>query len=119
MFAGGRKKKKYSWMTGGGPGSGAATPRQQSGGGLPGTPGGPGAGSGSGARAARGPLTRDSAHRLGAFREDSEKGKNIQLRDWVAVLEDHEIDPFTLQSMYDKLDKSDFGDKAARAAVST
>ena len=111
MFAGGKKKKRYSWMTGGAPGSGAATPRQQ-GAGQPGTPGGP---AGSNARAARGPLTRDSAHRLGSFREDSKKGKNIQLRDFIAVLEDREIDPFVLQSIYDKLDKSDFGDKMHRS----
>ncbi|RYP91691.1 hypothetical protein DL770_002216 [Monosporascus sp. CRB-9-2] len=116
MFAGGKKKKKYSWMTGGGgPGSGANTPRPQ---GLsqPGTPGGTVSAS---SRAPRGPLTRDSAHRLGAFREDSEKGKNIQLRDWVAVLEDRDIDPVVLQTAYDRLDKSDFGDKVARVDVAS
>lgn len=115
MFAGGKKKKKYSWMTGGGPGSGASTPRPQGGPGQPGIPGGP---AGTSNRAARGPLTRDSAHRLGAFREDSEKGKNIQLRDWVAALEDRDVDSTILQALYDKLDKSDFGDKFVRMDTS-
>lgn len=116
MFAGGKKKKKYSWMSGGGMGSGTSTPRggPQGPGGLPGTPGGPAGAS----KAARGPLTRDSAHRLGAFREDSEKGKNIQLRDWVAVLEERDVDPIVLQAAYNKLDKSDFGDKVVRMDVS-
>ncbi|KAI5927909.1 hypothetical protein F4810DRAFT_698707 [Camillea tinctor] len=107
LFAGG-KKKKYSWMSAGAAGSGPSSPRPQAGG--PGTPGGAGS---SGARAGRGPLTKASVAHLGQFREDSVKGKNIQLRDWVAVLEDRGFDQKTLQEAYNKMDKSDTGDKVA------
>ncbi|KAI1506252.1 hypothetical protein F5X99DRAFT_415498 [Biscogniauxia marginata] len=109
LFAGG-KKKKYSWMSAGaaGGGGGASSPRPQAGG--PSTPGGAG---GTSARAARGPLTKGSVAHLGQFREDSEKGKNIQLRDWVVVLEDRGFDQKTLQEAYNRIDKSDTGDKVA------
>ncbi|KAI3319082.1 hypothetical protein HD806DRAFT_509985 [Xylariaceae sp. AK1471] len=106
LFTGG-KKKKYSWMNSGA-GSGASTPRAQSNnnsgaaGGTGGTPT---------SKAGRGPLTKASVTHLGQFREDSEKGKNIQLRDWVVVLEDRGMDPKSLQTAYDKIDKSHTGDK--------
>ncbi|KAI0484457.1 hypothetical protein GGR56DRAFT_26057 [Xylariaceae sp. FL0804] len=106
LFAGGSKKKKYSWMTGG-VGSGTSTPRPSA---APGTPGGAGV---PGGRAARGPLTKAGVTHLGQFREDSEKGKNIQLRDWVTVLEDRGLDLKDLQEAYNKMDKSDTGDKVA------
>ncbi|KAI1186437.1 hypothetical protein F5B17DRAFT_362324 [Nemania serpens] len=105
LFAGGAKKK-YSWMNSGAA-SGASTPRPQ---------GGSGAGSGGGSsasKAGRGPLTKAGVTHLGQFREDSEKGKNIQLRDWIVVLEDRGLDPRSLQIAYDKVDKSDTGDKTA------
>ncbi|KAI0432323.1 hypothetical protein F5Y09DRAFT_153435 [Xylaria sp. FL1042] len=105
LFTGG-KKKKYSWMNSGA-GSGASTPRPQ------GTPGVSSGSGGSATKAGRGPLTRAGVSHLGQFREDSEKGKNIQLRDWIVVLEDRGMDPRTLQIAYDKVDKSDTGDKTA------
>ncbi|KAI0154428.1 hypothetical protein GGR57DRAFT_114735 [Xylariaceae sp. FL1272] len=107
LFTGG-KKKKYSWMTAGADaGSGASTPKGSSKPGL----GGSGA---IGAKTTRGPLTKPSVSHLGQFREDGEKGKNIQLRDWVIVLEDRKTDPRELQNAYDRLDKSDTGDRVAR-----
>ncbi|KAI1427479.1 hypothetical protein F5Y12DRAFT_154807 [Xylaria sp. FL1777] len=105
LFTGG-KKKKYSWMNSSA-GSGASTPRPQGTSGVP-----PGTG-GSATKAGRGPLTRAGVAHLGQFREDSEKGKNIQLRDWIVVLEDRGFDPRSLQVAYDKVDKSDAGDKIA------
>ncbi|OTA87064.1 hypothetical protein M434DRAFT_81581 [Hypoxylon sp. CO27-5] len=102
LFAGG-KKKKYSWMTNsGGPGSGASTPRLSAAG-IPGTPGSTAS---AAKKAAQGPLTKEPAAHLGQFREDSEKGKNIQLRDWVVVLEERGFDPKSLQQAYDLLDRS-------------
>jgi hypothetical protein len=105
LFTGG-KKKKYSWMNSGA-GSGASTPRAQN---TPGTPGGIGVTVG---KAGHGPLTKASVSHLGQFREDSEKGKNIQLRDWIVVLEDRGLDLRSLQTAYTKIDKSDTGDKVA------
>ncbi|KAI0601777.1 hypothetical protein F4775DRAFT_539163 [Biscogniauxia sp. FL1348] len=107
LFAGG-KKKKYSWMSAAAAGSGASSPRPQAGG--PGTPGGA---AGAGGRAGRGPLTKGSVAHLGQFREDSAKGKNIQLRDWVVVLEERGFDQKTLQEAYNRIDKSDTGDRVA------
>ncbi|KAK8086653.1 hypothetical protein PG994_001627 [Apiospora phragmitis] len=102
QFMGG-KKKKYSWMTGGGAASGASTPRA---GGMSGAPAGGSRG------AAKGPLTQGSAHHLGQFRESSAKGKNIQLRDWVHVLEQQRVEQKALQEAYNRMDRSDAGDKA-------
>ncbi|KAI0116427.1 hypothetical protein GGR51DRAFT_545964 [Nemania sp. FL0031] len=105
LFTGG-KKKKYSWMNSGA-GSGTSTPRSQG-------PSGALSGAGSMAsKAGRGPLTKAGVTHLGQFREDSEKGKNIQLRDWIVVLEDRGLDPRSLQIAYGKVDKSDTGDKVA------
>lgn len=107
LFTGG-KKKKYSWMNSGA-GSGASTPRAQ------GSSFGAGGGSGgtSAGKAARGPLTKSSVTHLGQFREDSEKGKNIQLRDWIVVLEERGTDPMSLQTAYTKIDMSHTGDRVA------
>lgn len=96
----GRKKKQYSWMSQ--PASGASTPTR--GGattpGLPGTPGTP-----AGARAPEPQsLTGEGRTRLGVWREDGEKGKNIHLRDWVAVLETDGREVRALQEAYNKLD---------------
>ncbi|KAI1388213.1 uncharacterized protein F4822DRAFT_238645 [Hypoxylon trugodes] len=100
LFAGG-KKKKYSWMTGGAA-SGTSTPRAQAGG----APGTPGAAATTSNKASRGPLTKAGVTQLGQFREDSDKGKNIQLRDWVVVLEERGFDQKSLQHIYEILDKS-------------
>jgi hypothetical protein len=105
----GRKGKKYSWMAGGGGGgSGASTPRGPAAG-VPGTPV-----AGGNSRATKGPLTQAPSHYLGQLREDSARGKNIQLRDWVTVLEQFgsRADKKVLQFAYNKLDRSDWGDKA-------
>ncbi|KAL7624262.1 hypothetical protein AAE478_005822 [Parahypoxylon ruwenzoriense] len=101
LFAGG-KKKKYSWMTSSGGGSGASTPRTQ----AAGAPGTPGLTAGGGHRASRGPLTKAGVTHLGQFREDSDKGKNIQLRDWIVVLEEHSFDQKCLQQAYGLMDRS-------------
>ncbi|KAI0873660.1 hypothetical protein GGS24DRAFT_380977 [Hypoxylon argillaceum] len=109
LFTGG-KKKKYSWMNSAA-GSGASTPRAQ---GTSGAASGPG---GVAAKAGRGPLTKAGVTHLGQFREDSEKGKNIQLRDWIVVLEDRGLDPRSLQLAYGKVDKSDTGLKVATEKI--
>ncbi|KAH7021249.1 uncharacterized protein B0I36DRAFT_367677 [Microdochium trichocladiopsis] len=109
LFAGGKKKKKYSWMAGGGAASGPGTPQPQVGG-APGTPGGANTAS---QKPNNGPLTPNPnpRHLPGVWREDGPTGKNIQLRDWILVLEDRGQDIVALQKLYDKLDKSDLGDK--------
>lgn len=95
------KKKTYSWMTGGGgPGSGASTPGRISTQG-PATPGGPVQ------TAAAERLTVESARRLGNWREDREKGAGIQIRDWIAVLEEDGHEKKPLQKAYLFLDLSE------------
>lgn len=99
----GSKKKKYSWMTqgAGAASSGPGSPK------LPGAgPGTPGSTAAASSKAQQGPLTKMGVTHLGQFREDSEKGKNIQLRDWVAVLEASDIDAISLQKAYNILDRS-------------
>lgn len=71
--------KKYSWLTGGN--SGAATPR-----------GGVAGGAGAGAAAGSAPGAPDKGllgktRRWDSWREDGEKGRGIQVRDLVQVLE--------------------------------
>ena len=75
-----RRKKNYGWMTAGST-SGANTPGRIMTQGLPGTP------AGVVVNAAPERLTSDGARRLGTWREDKEKGRGVQIRDWVAVLE--------------------------------
>ncbi|CAG8957170.1 hypothetical protein HYFRA_00009371 [Hymenoscyphus fraxineus] len=87
MF-GGKKQKKYSWMTGGG--SGASTP---------GRPVIPGIGAPTGPPVPA-KLTVDGVRRLGSWREDSEKGKHIQLRDLIFVLEQDGRQKKALQMAY-------------------
>lgn len=112
MFAGlggkgglfGKKKtgKTYDWMNvGRGGGSGASTPRATSGSGKPGS---------SNTSGTPGPtnmaLTTEARNRLGTWREDKEKGRNIQLRDWIAVLETDGREALALQRAYIDLDMS-------------
>jgi hypothetical protein len=99
-FGGRKKGKQYAWMTAGAASSGASTPTRLNTQDLPGTP-----------TATPGPklpekasLTQDGRYRLGMWREDGEKGKNIQLRDWVTVLEMDGIDIRAIQDAYAKLD---------------
>lgn len=112
MFAGlggrsglfGKKKggKSYDWMNVGRGGSGTSTP----------TKGSLGAGKGMGAvpgspAPANMALTTEGRNRLGTWREDKEKGKKIQLRDWVTVLERDGREAKALQRAYLALDLSD------------
>lgn len=95
-------KKKYDWMNPK-PRSGASTPARA---GTPGAAAGPGGGPGGGAQAENTPLTTESRMRLGIWREDKEKGRGIQLRDWVGALEADGVDGAVLQKAYDRLDTS-------------
>lgn len=111
MFAGlggksslfGKKKgaKTYDWMNVGRGGSGASTPTKAAAGGGKGINGTPGAIS-----AANVAMTTEGRNRLGTWREDKEKGKNIQLRDWVVVLERDGRESKALQQAYIHLDAS-------------
>lgn len=96
------KKKKYSWMTGGGGGtaSGTSTPGRITTQGLPGTPG-------TALGSASEKLTVDGARRLGTRREDKEKGKGIQIRDWITILEDDGHEKRALQKAFTLLDTSE------------
>jgi hypothetical protein len=92
-------KKAYSWMSaGGGGGSGASTPSRvmAQGGGH----------SALGAPPVPEKLTSDGVRRVGAWREDHDKGKGIQLRDWIAVLEEDGREKRALQLAYMNLDDS-------------
>lgn len=97
------KKKKYSWMTGGAGGStsGTSTPGRIMTQGLPGTPGG------AVGNSAPEKLTAEGGKRLGTWREDREKGVGIQMRDWVAVLEEDGHEKKALQKAYMLLDQSE------------
>ncbi|KAF5678904.1 hypothetical protein FHETE_1013 [Fusarium heterosporum] len=99
----GKKKtgKTYDWMNVGRGGSGASTPTRNA----------PGAGKGAGASGpAQSPtnmaMTTEGRNRLGTWREDKEKGRNIQLRDWAAVLERDGREVKALQRAYLYLDSS-------------
>ncbi|KAI5820262.1 transcription initiation factor TFIID component TAF4 [Pyronema omphalodes] len=83
---GGKKKKKtYSWMNaGGGPGGGMVGARAGP------VLGGPGLGGiMEGGNQVQGDLggLNWTGQRLGVWREDGERGKGIQIRDWVGALE--------------------------------
>jgi hypothetical protein len=99
----GKKKtgKTYDWMNVGRGGSGASTPTRN--------PSGLGKGAG-GSVAAAAPvnmaMTTEGRNRLGTWREDKEKGRNIQLRDWVSVLERDGREHKALQGAYLRLDAS-------------
>lgn len=110
MFAGlggksglfGKKKaKSYDWMNVGRGGSGTSTPTRAAPGPGKGPNGVPNV-SASGNMA----LTTEGRNRLGTWREDKEKGKNIQLRDWIAVLERDGREAKALQHAYIHLDNS-------------
>jgi hypothetical protein len=95
----GRKKKEYSWMKKSG--SGTSTPKASAG----------DASASAAGDAAKAPektsLTGDPRYpRLGTWREDKEKGRNIQLRDWVTALELDAIEARAIQDGYLKLDVS-------------
>lgn len=108
MFAGlggkgglfGKKKtgRTYDWMNVGRSGSGTTTTTR----GTPG-PKGPN-GAGGSAATANHALTTEGRNRLGTWREDKEKGKDIQLRDWVMVLERDGRELEALSSAYVSLD---------------
>ncbi|KAM7202794.1 hypothetical protein V8F20_004308 [Naviculisporaceae sp. PSN 640] len=96
----GKKKNKYSWMSGGAAASGPSTPKAS---------GGTASAAGSPAPnkpAPKSGMLPDGRLRLGTWREDTEKGKGIQLRDWVVVLERDGKDNKAIQDAYLKLDAS-------------
>jgi len=97
-FGGRKKGKQYSWMTGGG--SGANTPSRLN---TPGTPGS--AAAATNVKAAQERPTQDPKTQWGKWRENV-MGKNIQLRDWVTVLEMDRTDVKSIQDAYMKLDTS-------------
>lgn len=97
-FGGRKKGKQYSWMNAGG--SGANTPNRVN---TPGTPGGVITGAAKVLQEAR--LTLDGKTRWGTWRENHQ-GKNIQLRDWVTVLEMDKAHFRAMQNAYAKLDSS-------------
>lgn len=103
QFLGGRnvfgKKKQYSWMMAGGSGSGTSTPGKIMTQGLGASVGSPTANPGLEK------LTTDGVRRLGAWREDGVKGRNIQLRDWIVVLEDDGREKRALQKAYAQVDE--------------
>jgi hypothetical protein len=92
------KKKKYDWLTSSA--SGTTTPAKLMTSGLSGTP------SGQIVNAGQERLTSDGVRRLGTWREDKEKGRGIQIRDWVAVLENDGREKKALQRAYAILDDS-------------
>lgn len=95
---GGRKKgKSYSWMTAGAA-SGASTPTRLNTQDLPSTP--------AVKTAENISLTQEGRNRLGTWREDGDRGKQIQLRDWVTVLEIDGLDAKAIQDALTKLDES-------------
>lgn len=98
QFLGGRslfgKKKNYAWMTAGGSGSGTSTPGRIMTQGLGGSSNAPIINSGPEK------LTTDGVRRLGTWREDGDKGRSIQLRDWIMVLEDDGREKTALQKAY-------------------
>lgn len=114
MFAGlggkgslfGKKKtgKTYDWMNVGRGGSGSNTPSKASSGMSKGGAGGSGGGTPGGP--VNMAMTTEGRNRLGTWREDKEKGKKIQLRDWVSVLERDGRESLSLQRAYIHLDAS-------------
>ncbi|EKD19819.1 hypothetical protein MBM_01771 [Drepanopeziza brunnea f. sp. 'multigermtubi' MB_m1] len=98
------KKKKYNWLTGsaaGGGASGSSTPGRINTQGLPGTPG---------IQPVSAPpekLTADGVRRLGEWRDDGLKGRRVQIRDWISVLEQDGREKMALQKAYVGLDQSD------------
>lgn len=100
LFGNKKKGKTYDWMNVG-RGSGANTPSRATPGGGKGlgTPGGTPA-------PATVMLTTEGRNRLGTWREDREKGRNIQLRDWVHALERDGREGKALQRAYADLDLS-------------
>lgn len=95
-----KKGKSYGWMNAGRGGSGTSTP-------TPNTPGaGKSGGAGGSPALANLALTTEGRNRLGTWREDKEKGKNIQLRDWVVALERDGREVRALHHAYAHLDES-------------
>lgn len=100
LFGNKKKGKTYDWMNVGRGGSGASTPRASAGGGKTAANLGPNQGPVNVA------LTTEGRNRLGTWREDKEKGRNIQLRDWISVLERDGRETKALQKAYIDLDMS-------------
>lgn len=103
-FLGGGKKK-YSWMSMGA--NTPSTPNKQ----AASAAGTPAAAAAAASAASKAPesksLTSEGRYKLGGWREYSEKGKDIQLRDWITALERDGREKLALQHAYMKLDSSE------------
>ncbi|KAL1842318.1 hypothetical protein VTJ49DRAFT_5599 [Mycothermus thermophilus] len=98
-----RKGKTYTWMQQGGAGSTPGTPKAA----AAGDAGAAAADGGAQKAPEKTTLTADPRYpRLGTWREDKEKGKGIQLRDWVTALEMDGIEVRAIQDAYLRLDSS-------------
>lgn len=98
LFGKKNKSKTYDWMNAG-RGSGTSTPNK--------APGGERAnGMGDSSLPTTPALTREGRNRLGGWREDKNRGKDIQLRDWVKVLENDGREGKALQQAYMALEES-------------
>ncbi|KAF3139735.1 hypothetical protein TWF594_006596 [Orbilia oligospora] len=102
LMLGGGRKKKYSWMSaggGGGGGSGASTPNR--------LPGNSNAAGGTPAATAATVTTNVPTmywgKRMGEWSEQGDRGKGIQIRDWIQALEQDGRETKTLQKAYLKL----------------
>ena len=85
-FGSKKKKKTYAWMNAGGVAGGGNAMGSQ----RPGPAGGAGAADAGASQARAGPDLGNlnwTGQRLGVWREDGERGKGIQIRDWVGALE--------------------------------
>lgn len=94
-FLGG-SKKRYSWMQGG-----ATAPRTPAR--APGSSAGTPASAVAAAKAPESsrPTPDSRSAQMGVWRETSEKGKNIQIRDWITALElDGRVDALTIYKAY-------------------
>lgn len=102
-FLGGGKKK-YSWMS-----MGANTPNtpNKQAASAAGTPSSAVASASVSKAPESKSLTSEGRYKLGSWREYSEKGKDIQLRDWITVLERDGREKLALQHAYMKLDSSE------------
>lgn len=102
LMLGGGRKKKYSWMSAGagaGGGSGASTPNR-----LPGNSGAAAGTPGAAAAAiATNVPTMYWGKRMGEWSEQGDRGKGIQIRDWIQALELDGRETKTLQKAYLKL----------------
>lgn len=105
-YALGNKSKKYAWLNAGanksgggltaGAGMGRGMGTTPKGGSTPGTPGVAGSGGQAVVVEDPGMRSREVWKRLGMWREDGERGRGVQIRDFVSVLEREGLEKKTL-----------------------